>query len=525
MSQEAHRARVVLDEGRQLSPLDPRLFGSFVEHIGRCVYTGIYEPGHPTADAHGFRTDVQDLVRDLGVSLVRYPGGNFVSGYRWEDGIGPRDQRPRRLDLAWRSVETNQVGTDEFLGWAERNALSPMMAVNLGTRGIQEAADLVEYCNVESGTHWSDLRRRHGRREAWKVPLWCLGNEMDGAWQTGAMSAAEYGRLAAEAGKAMKIVDPTIEVVACGSSVHSLPTFGYWESEVLERAWEVVDHLSMHAYYEELDGDRRSFLASGADLDAFIRGVVATIDAVGARKHSRKRVNIALDEWNVWYYSRFASAGLPEIDEAGPRLEDVYGAVDAVVVGDLLVTILNHADRIKVGCLAQLVNAIAPIRTEPGGPAWKQATYHPFAAVARARGTVLVADVRTEELATRRHGDVPAVAAAAVHDDTTGALTTYLTNRADRPAEVGIELRGGGSLVVRSSRGLAADQEGPRDRVASGQVALSHVPVRAVEDRLVVVTMPPESWLVLDAQVVADHEDVVRSERGPGFAFAPAGHG
>lgn len=501
------RASVVLDEERLVSALDPRLFGSFVEHMGRAVYTGIYEPDHPSADGFGFRTDVQELVRDLGVSLVRYPGGNFVSGYRWEDGIGPRDQRPRRLDLAWRSIESNHVGTDDFLGWAERNALSPMMAVNLGTRGIQEAADLVEYCNVGSGTQWSDLRRANGRQEAWNVPLWCLGNEMDGPWQIGQMSAAQYGRVAAEAGKAMKLVDPTIQLAACGSSAHSLPTFGYWESEVLERAWDVVDFISMHAYYEELDGDRRSFLGSGADLDAFIRGVVATIDAVGARKHSRKQVNISLDEWNVWYLSRFLSAEVAQIDEAGPRLEDVYSTLDAVVVGDLLVTMLNHADRIKVGCLAQLVNVIAPIMTEPGGSAWKQATYHPIQAVARARGNVLVADVTTEEVPTQRYGDVPAVAAAAVHDPVTGELTTYLTNRAERSAEVNIAFRGKGELRVQSCRALVADHEGPRGRRASHDVALSDLPVRASQDGLVTVTVPPESWLVLASRVGSGQAD------------------
>ena len=511
MNQTTLRARVVLDEDRIVGALDPRLFGSFVEHMGRCVYTGIYEPGHPEADEYGFRTDVEELVRDLGVSLVRYPGGNFVSGYRWEDGIGPRDRRPRRLDLAWRSIESNRVGTDEFLGWAERNSLSPMMAVNLGTRGIQEAADLVEYCNVGSGTHWSDLRRSNGRDEAWNVPLWCLGNEMDGPWQTGHMSAAQYGQMAAEAGKAMKLVDPNIELVACGSSTHTMATFGYWESEVLERAWDVVDFVSMHAYYEEFDGDRRSFLGAGADMDAFIRGVVATIDAVGARKHSTKQVNISFDEWNVWYQSRFEAGGLPEIDDAGPRVEDVYSTLDAVVVGDLLVTLLNHADRVKVGCLAQLVNVIAPIMTEPGGPAWKQATYHPIAAMAGARGNVLVADVTAEDIATRRYGDVPAISAAAVHDPATGQLTAYLTNRADRPAEVSVDFRGAGHLHVQSCRALAADHEGPRGRLAARDVSLSDLPVQVDGDRMVTVTVPPESWMVLASRILTGQDPADRA--------------
>jgi alpha-N-arabinofuranosidase len=477
-------AEIRIDADHHRGDIDPRLFGSFVEHMGRCVYTGIYEPGHPSADEHGFRGDVQALVRELGVTLVRYPGGNFVSGYRWEDGIGPREHRPRRLELAWRAIETNQVGTDDFLGWAERNALTPMMAVNLGTRGIQAAADLVEYCNLPGGTHWSDLRRANGRTQPYGVPLWCLGNEMDGPWQTGHMSAAEYGRIAAEAGKAMKAVDPTIELVACGSSGHGMPTFGYWESEVLERSWDVVDYLSMHAYYEEHDGDRRSFLAEGAAMDAFIDGVAATIDAVAARKRSRKRVRISFDEWNVWYLTRHQANGLPEIDEAGPRIEDTYSALDAVVVGDLLVSLLNHADRIGVGCLAQLVNVIAPIRTEPGGAAWRQTTFHPFAAVATlARGRGLVTRVRAPEIATDRYGDVPALAAAATHDPETDRAAVFVTNRSAE--QVPVDVRG---LRVTSGRVLVAEGDG----------GLRPLPVEPTDDG-VQFTAPAESWSALSS--------------------------
>jgi len=491
---------VLIDTEHDRGAVDPRLFGSFVEHMGRCVYTGIYEPGHPSADPDGFRGDVADLVRELGTTLVRYPGGNFVSGYQWEDGIGPRADRPRRLDLAWRGIETNQVGTDEFLGWARRQALVPMMAVNLGTRGIQAAADLVEYCNLPGGTHWSDLRRRNGHADPHGVPLWCLGNEMDGPWQTGHMTSERYGDLAAQAGKAMKLVDPTIELVACGSSSHTMPTFGYWEAEVLERAWDVVDYVSMHAYYEEYDGDRRSFLASGAAMDAFITGVTATVDAVAARKHSSKRVGISFDEWNVWYLSRFAAAGLPPIDEAGPRIEDTYSAVDAVVVGDLLISLLNHADRVRIACLAQLVNVIAPIRTEPGGPAWRQATFHPIAAVAAtARGRSLVTRVTAPHMPTGRHGDVPAVAAAATFDADTGRISVYLTNRTSEPATVTIRCRGA-EFATWSGRLLLADDEGPRDRVAASTYGFTPLNVSTgPEANSVTVSMPAESWVALTA--------------------------
>ncbi|MGY0389450.1 arabinosylfuranosidase ArfA [Nocardioides sp. WG-D5] len=488
-------ALVRLDQRRDRGPLDPRLFGSFVEHLGRCVYTGIYEPGHPSADEHGFRRDVAELVGELGPTLVRYPGGNFVSGYRWEDGIGPREDRPRRLDLAWRSVDSNQVGTDDFLAWAERNRLTPMMAVNLGTRGIQAAADLVEYCNLPSGTHWSDLRRQHGREQPYGVGLWCLGNEMDGPWQIGHRSAAEYGQLAAEAGKAMKLVDPSIELVACGSSNHTMPTFGYWESEVLEHAWDVVDHISMHAYYEERDGDRRSFLASGADMDAFIDGVVATIDAVAARKHSSKRIGIAFDEWNVWYQSRFNDEGLPQITEAGRLLEDDYSALDAVVVGDLLISLLNHADRVRIACQAQLVNVIAPIRTEPGGAAWRQPTFHPFAAVAAAaRGAVLAAEVDCATLATDRYGEVPTVTAAATHDPDTGAWSVFLTNRSPTPTETCLDVHGLTAPVAPSARSLTAGDP------AGSNTAFTATDVSSGPGDTLSLVLPPESWTVVEAR-------------------------
>ena len=494
MTGATRSARVRLDQRRDRGALDRRLFGSFVEHLGRCVYTGLYEPGHPSSDEHGFRRDVEELVGELGPTLVRYPGGNFVSGYRWEDGIGPRDQRPRRLDLAWRSVETNQVGTDDFLAWAERNGTAPMMAVNLGTRGIQAAADLVEYCNLPAGTHWSDLRRQHGRETPYDVRLWCLGNEMDGPWQIGHRSAAEYGRLAAEAGKAMKLVDPTIELVACGSSNHSMPTFGYWESEVLEHAWEVVDHISMHAYYEGVDGDRRSFLASGADMDAFIEGVAATIDAVAARKHSSKRIGIAFDEWNVWYQSRFNDEGLPRITEAGRLLEDDYGAVDAVVVGDLLISLLNHADRVRIACQAQLVNVIAPIRTEPGGAAWRQSIFHPFAAVAAAaRGAVLRTEVDCATLSTERYGEVPAITGAATYDADAGGWCLFLTNRAPTATEVGLDLHGLGPRGVTSARTLTA-----HDPSASGR-SFSTTDVSPGPGQTLSLALPPESWTVVEA--------------------------
>ena len=293
-------ATITLNPAFRVGAVDRRLFGTFVEHMGRCVYTGIYEPGHPSADEHGFRGDVADLVRRLGPTVVRYPGGNFVSGYRWEDGIGPPDERPRRLDLAWKAIETNAVGVDEFTRWSRQVGLDPVMAVNLGTRGVQEAVDLLEYCNHPGGTALSELRRSNGAKDPHDIKVWCLGNELDGPWQVGHKTAAEYGRLAAETARAMRMVDPTIELVACGSSNSQMPTFGSWEATTLEHCYDLVDYVSLHTYYDPLPLDLPSFLASAVDLDRMIDAIVATADHVGARLKSRRKLKLSVDEWNVW---------------------------------------------------------------------------------------------------------------------------------------------------------------------------------------------------------------------------------
>ncbi|GAA2344639.1 alpha-N-arabinofuranosidase [Dactylosporangium salmoneum] len=426
---------VTLDPAFGIAAVDPRLFGSFVEHMGRCVYGGVFEPGHAEADTDGLRLDVLELVRELGITVVRYPGGNFVSGYRWEDGVGPLADRPRRLDLAWRSVETNAFGVNEFMTWARRAGVEPMMAVNLGTRGIQEACDLLEYVNHPGGTHWSDLRRAHGVADPHGIKLWCLGNEMDGPWQVGHKSADAYGALAAETAKAMRQVDPGIKLVACGSSNDRMPTFGSWEATVLDHTFEHVDYISLHAYFEKYGEDRAAFLASGAAMDRFIDGVVATADHVAAKKRSRKRLKLSFDEWNIWYESRFAGHTNLEWAQAPRLIEDEYTAEDAVVVGSLLMSLLRHADRVGVACLAQLVNIIAPIRAEPDRPAWRQTIFHPFALTARhARGTVLRVEPITPTYDTAEHGDVPVADVVATHDPETGHVTLLAVNRSETDA-------------------------------------------------------------------------------------------
>ncbi|WP_410812740.1 alpha-N-arabinofuranosidase [Micromonospora sp. 067-2] len=518
-------ATLTAHPGFTVGPVRRRIFGSFVEHFGRCVYGGIHQPDHPTADEDGFRADVLALVRELGVTTVRYPGGNFVSGYRWEDGVGPVDQRPVRLDGSWRSIETNQVGLGEFSRWAARAGVETMLAVNLGTRGVPEALDLLEYANHPGGTRLSDLRVAHGAPEPYGIRMWCLGNEMDGPWQTGHKTATEYGRLAAETARAMRMLDPGLELVACGSSHSQMPTFGGWESTVLAETYDLVDHVSAHAYYEHRPGDLGGFLASAVDLDRMIEAVVATADAVGARLRSRKRIMVSVDEWNVWYQSRLPDC-LPADWTRAPRIsEDAYTVADAVVVGNLLISLLRHSDRVAAACQAQLVNTIAPIRAEPDGPAWRQTIFHPFAQAARyARGTVLRTELTAPTYDTEPHGSVPVLDAVVTHDPGAGALTVLAVCREQsRPVRLDLDLAAfpgyellEHSVLADSETGAANTRDDPdrvRPRSATGSARR--------EGSALSVLLPPVSWNVLrltgpatgdrvGGDQVHDREEVIR---------------
>jgi alpha-N-arabinofuranosidase len=292
------KVRVMMDKDYTVGPIGSRLYSTFVEHLGRCVYGGIYEPGHPRADTQGFREDVRELVRELRFGALRYPGGNFVSGYNWLDGIGPRSERPRRLDYAWFSIEPNEIGIDEFCDYAKSVGSEVMYAVNMGTGTPQEAGYLVEYANFPSGTFYSDLRIKNGHREPHNIKLWCVGNEMDGSWQTCHLDAPDYGKKALETAKIMKWVDPSIELAVCGSSASWQPSYPEWDRVVLEYTYDKVDYLSLHRYYENL-GNELDFLASFHEMDGFIKTVAATADYVKALKRSKRTMMLSFDEWNI----------------------------------------------------------------------------------------------------------------------------------------------------------------------------------------------------------------------------------
>ena len=435
------KAEIIIDQYFQVAKTDKRIFGSFIEHLGRAVYEGLYQPGNPLSDEKGFRRDTLELVKELKVPVVRYPGGNFVSGYHWEDGVGPKDQRPKKVDLAWKVVETNQFGLNEFAEWSKLAGSEVMMAVNLGTRGAEDAKNILEYCNMKGGSYYSDLRIQHGYKEPHNIKLWCLGNEMDGPWQIGHKEADDYGKLAAATGNVMKIIDPDIELVACGSSHLKMPTFGDWEYTVLDKCYDQVDYLSMHQYYGNPSGNTPDFLASNVGMDQFINHVASLCDAVKAKKRASKTINLSFDEWNVWYHSKEADKKLEKWVQTPHQLEDIYNFEDALLVGSMLITLLRHADRVKIACMAQLVNVIAPIMTSDTG-AWRQTIYYPYLYTSLwGRGTVLQTLVKSPVYESS-HGDAPYLDSVLVMDEENDTLTLFAVNKSlDEKMEISCDMR------------------------------------------------------------------------------------
>lgn len=489
-------ASLKLHPAFEIGRVDRRLFGGFVEHLGRHIYDGIYEPGHPTAGPDGFRRDVVELVRELGISTVRYPGGNFVSGYEWEDAVGPVERRPRRLDLAWHSTETNEVGLHEFSDWLDLVGSELMLAVNLGTRDTREAIHLLEYANVPGGTARSDARRGNGREKPFDIRMWCLGNELDGNWQVGYKDADEYGKLAAVTARAMRAIDPGLKLVACGSSWRGMPTFGTWERTVLEHAFDEIDYISCHAYYHEENGDVASFLASGIDMDDFIESVVHTIEHVRAVNKSKRRIDLSFDEWNIWYGNEYAHETDIGTWPVAPRLlEDQYSVTDAVVLGGLLISLLKHADRVTAASLAQLVNVIAPIMTEPGGPAWKQTTFHPFSMTSRlATGSALRGVLDAPTVETAKFGDVPAIDSVATFDADRAAIFVINRSLADT-ALFTIDVSDLGIAGVAEARGIWDEDRHAKNTLDDRErVELRTNATIKCEGGIVTVELPPISW-------------------------------
>lgn len=432
-SQTEDTARVYADSRRLIAPLDRNLFGSFLEHLGRAIYEGIYDPASKLSEATGFRKDVLEEVHQMGVPIIRYPGGNFVSGYNWLDGVGPKENRPRVLDKAWNSINTNQFGTNEFIAWCKAVGAEPLMGLNLGTGTPEEAAALVEYCNLDQGTKWSNLRRKHGFAEPYRVKRWCLGNEMDGPWQIGHMTATEYGMKAQDAARQMRYVDPSLQLIACGSSGPFMPTYLEWDREVLEQCYDYVDGLSLHRYFtnspQDTGGDSAKFLAMNLSMEQQIAETVAVCDLVRGHKRSPKELWLSFDEWNVWYRARSGDATNGHRQEAPHLLEEVYNLEDALLVGGLINSLLRHADRVKVACLAQLINVIAPIMTNASG-LLRQTIYYPYNwALQFARGAVVNLLVESPTYEVSRMGQVPYIDVAGTISRQDGKVAVFVLNR------------------------------------------------------------------------------------------------
>lgn len=470
--------------------IDKRLFGSFIEHLGRAVYGGIYEPNHPTADKDGFRGDVAELVKTLDIPIIRYPGGNFVSGYNWEDGTGDKAKRPRKMELAWQCVETNEVGIDEFQQWAKLVGSEIMMAVNLGTRGADEARNLVEYCNGTYSTYYADMRRNNGYEQPFGIKLWCLGNEMDGKWQICSQTPMEYARKACETAKVMKWTDDSIELVACGSSNSHSPTFGEWEETVLRECYEYIDYISLHNYYGNPDNDSASYLGCSTDMDRFIKQVAAICDKIKEEKNTEKQINLSFDEWNVWFHSNENDKKLEKWTVAPPQLEDIYNLEDALVVGTMLITLMKNCDRVKIACLAQLVNVIAPIMTETGGRVWKQTIFYPYChALKYGKGTVIGIETDCGSY-TAGGNKIPYIEAAAVYNEKEKEIVVFAVNRSQEEF-CGINIDSDFKLALK--RHIAVTGEDLKAVNSPEKENITETDINIGER----TTLPKQSWNVL----------------------------
>ena len=501
--------KYLFQAGNYISKVEDTLYGSFVEHLGRAVYTGIYEPGHPLADEQGFRRDVMDLIKELKVSTVRYPGGNFVSGYNWMDGIGPKENRPVRLDYAWLSKETNEFGIGEFYDWAKKTGVSPMVAVNMGTGTPQEAGYFVEYANIKSGTYYSDLRRQHGHEEPFNFKYWCIGNEMDGPWQTCHLEADDYGKKALEAAKIMHWVDPSLELVACGSANTMLPSYPDWDRIVLERVYPEVSCLSCHHYFENATGKIEDFLGSYVLMDNFIKTITATADFVKAKLRSKKDMMISFDEYNIWsiegepWMDFFNQDPSRRFTKAPPLLEQHYTFLDSLVLGGLLCTLINHCDRVKMASLAQLVNVIAPIFTAPNDEAIKQTIFYPFAwASQHGRGKALRHFANTPCIETI-HGQTKTLHSAAVYNDEKKEIALFALNlEQDKTQDINVVLEGFGNAKITKHLELAGCPLSAQNTFQTPNAVVPHEkPVTAAEQESHILSLPPLSFSLITLEV------------------------
>ncbi|MGC9522804.1 MAG: alpha-N-arabinofuranosidase [Anaerolineae bacterium] len=489
---------IKLDTTFRIGQVDPRIFGGFLEHMGRAVYEGVYDPDSAHADADGFRTDVLAALRRLKMTAMRYPGGNFASGYHWQDGVGPREDRPTVRELAWQSLEPNQVGTDEYIALCRKMDWTPMITVNLGTGTPEEARNWVEYCNCPAGSKYADMRVANGHAEPYGVKLWCLGNEMDGPWQLGHVPADQYAIRAQQAAKMMKDVDPSIELVAAGSCTTGLPTYMSWDYEVLDHVGDLADYISLHRYVGNRQDDTADYLAVTASIDQQIEEMDAVCRFVQAKRRSKKRAYLCFDEWNVWYKNHETDGE----DKFAPHLiEEVYNLEDALVVAGFLNSFIRHADVVKIANIAQIVNVIAPLQTR-GDELLIQSIFYPFEMFAqRGAGTALQVVVDGPIYESDSYGTVPYIDASAILDG--DHLHVFASNRnLSDPATVRV------SIADRAIRDLESAEvlTGPDAKAANSFKDPDVVQSQPLEDVTVAsgeaeVVLPPLSVAAMTFRV------------------------
>jgi alpha-L-arabinofuranosidase len=492
------KATITIDTNRSISPISPLLFSGFAEHMGRCIYEGIYDPDSPHADENGLRTDVLTALRELNYRAMRYPGGNFLSGYFWEDGIGPKDQRPRRRDLAWKSIETNQFGTDEFMAFCREINTIPMMGVNMGTGTIQDASNLVEYCNAPTGTKYSDLRAQYGNPDPYNVKYWCVGNEMDGPWQIGHLDATEYGKKAHEATKMMRLQDESIELVLCGSSNSHMSTYPEWDRVALELCWDQVDYHSMHYYANNNDNDTASYLALSAEFEDFVDTLSGVLRYVKAKNRSKHDVYLSWDEWNVWYKDMQMNGNW---EEAPHLIEEVYNLEDALVVAQWLNVFLRKSDVLKIACIAQIVNIIAPILTTKNAML-KQSIYYPLLLFSRlANGKALDVAVNAPMAHTQKFGDMPLLDVSASYNEETHKHAIFIVNRSqDDSLPVDIHWQDGVPKQIVSVQQVAGtDPKAGNSFDNPNKIVATAVDVPTVDGKSATMMLPALSFTAIEA--------------------------
>ena len=472
-------ARIKVDPDRTLGRLDRRVFGGFIEHLGRCVYGGVFDEGSPLSDERGYRRDVLEAARGLRVPILRWPGGNFVSGYHWTDGVGPREERPRKTELAWFTEESNRFGTDEFVEYCRLLGAEPYICVNMGTGTIDEAQAWVEYCNGTGDTYWANLRRQNGHEEPYGVKYWGLGNEMYGEWQIGALEAEDYVKKAREFAKVMKWTDPGIELVSCG-----LSGLTDWDRLVVEKLAPFVDYHSVHIYTGS--DDHWSNVLAPHQADRALRTVRATIDRARYEGRIEHPIHVAYDEWNVWFRERAAET----------QLEERYNLSDALAVATYLNVFARNCETVKIANLAQMVNVIAPIRTSEDD-LFLQTIYHPLRLCAEhMQPVVLDAYVECEkhtlqdEASSWPHrvadmGPFDVLDVSATRDESGRDLTLVVVNRdPDREARTTIHLTDAAFDGTVTAYEVTGEEPGSTNDFGRERVGVSERSLEAKEDLL-----------------------------------------